>query len=176
MDSGTLILILLFGFVSASHAIFLKLAAKRKVPKIHQERLWQIYSLVNGSLWLLVFFWTAIVQFTLPRSIAYPPEIGFLGGVLVVDGIFIVVYIFSLIGFGQAMGMRFFFPEKDKRIISGIYRYLKNPMYDGFLFVLLGLAFSLGIREDFYLALASFLFLNVFLARVENYEHSLSPF
>jgi protein-S-isoprenylcysteine O-methyltransferase Ste14 len=176
MDSGTLILILLFGIVSLSHAAFLKFAEKQRRISKNTERLWQIHSSVNGPLWLLIFFGTAVLQFTLVPTIIYPSIVKILGVELVFTGIIIVVDVFSLLGFEQAMGMRFFFPERTKRIVSGVYRYFSNPMYDGFLFVLFGLGFSLGIKQDFYLALASFVFLNILLARIENYEHRLGPF
>ena len=41
-------------------------------------------------------------------------------------------------------------------------------MNDGFILLFVGLGLVLGIVEDFYLALASFVLLNIFLATIEN--------
>ncbi len=80
------------------------------------------------------------------------------------------------LGHDQAMGLRFFLPEKAIRVVTSIYRFLRNPMYDGFILVFMGLGLALGIAADLYLALVSFTLFNVLLASVENYEWSWNPF
>lgn len=49
-------------------------------------------------------------------------------------------------------------------------------MYDGFILIFIGVGLLFGIRENFYLAGASFILLNLLLARVENYKWSWNPF
>ena len=66
------------------------------------------------------------------------------------------------------MGLRFFYLEKDNRVENFLYRFLNNPMYDGFILVLVGLGLWRGVVEDFYLAFVSFILFNIFLATIEN--------
>ncbi len=65
---------------------------------------------------------------------------------------------------------------KDAKITGSLYSFLNNPMYDGFIFIFIGLGLILGIKIDFYLAAWSFLLLNIFLASIENYKWRCSPF
>jgi len=75
------------------------------------------------------------------------------------------------------MGRQFFLRENKKQwITSSIYKYLKNPMYDGFILIFLGLTLMRGTTENLLLALSSFLLLNIFLSRIESKGHDWGIF
>lgn len=140
-----------------------------------RENFWTLHKWINGSLWISLLVWTIIMQWHLPQN-DYPFEMRLLGAISISTGLFLVVQSRLLLGHNQAMGIRFFFPEKAKRITHYLYAYLNNPMYDGFILVFIGLALAFGITADFYLAGASFLLFNILLAGVENYEWKWNPF
>ncbi|QQR55027.1 hypothetical protein IPG41_00400 [Candidatus Peregrinibacteria bacterium] len=99
-----------------------------------------------------------------------------IGLITLIAGLYLSVKSRILLGRHQAMGIRFFLPEKATKITGSLYSFLNNPMYDGFIFIFIGLGLILGIKIDFYLAAWSFLLLNIFLASIENYKWRCSPF
>lgn len=168
--------LLFTALVTISHACFLLWAKNHQsLPHSTRMKLWQIHLYLNGTLWLVVAGWMVTVQFYLPRY-QYPFEAQLLGFLLIIIGLSLVAKARLLLGRSQAMGIRFFFPEKAHRIKSSLYRFLNNPMYDGFILIFIGSGFALGIVENFYFAIASFLLLNIFLASIENFEFKLNPF
>lgn len=64
--------------------------------------------------------------------------------------------------------------QKIEWITKGIYSYLHNPIYDGFVLMLVGLALVTQLSFNLILAFASFMLLNVFLASVENSQFKLT--
>lgn len=172
-----IILPLLFTtLITISHAYFLSWAKKHQnLPHNTRMKFWQIHLKLNGTLWLIDAGWIIAIQFYLTRY-QYPFEARFFGFLLIIIGLFLVAKARLLLGRSQAMGIRFFFPEKAHRIKGSLYRFLNNPMYDGFILIFVGGGFALGIVENFYFALASFLLFNIFLASIENFEFRLNPF
>lgn len=168
--------IIFFAAVTFSHAGFLIFAKKFQASsESFRSKLWKLHLTFNGVLWFAFVGLITAVQFSFAHS-AYPAVIKIFGVAFTFFGAMLVAKSHFLLGINRAMGLRFFFPEKTKQIKSGAYRFLNNPMYDGFMLMLLGLALWLGIREDLYLALASFFLLNIFLASIENYKFKLNPF
>lgn len=167
--------LLFFLFVTLSHAFWL-IFAKKNIRRSASSRrkVWLAHYWINGSLWLFVIVWIIVLQFTIPRT--YLNNLKYLGIFFIFSGTFLAFRSFLNLGLNQAMGLRFFFPDKARKVSKGLYKFLNNPMYDGFISVFLGLSLTLGIKEDFYIALASFLFFNIFLASIENYKFSLNPF
>lgn len=161
-----IILIVFAALVSTSHATALFFAKKQ---------LWKLHQIINGTLWIVVFIGTGAIQFYLPR-VEFPFWLRAVGFLSIFIGLALVIRVRLLLGRNQAMGIRFFFPEEAKRVTHSLYTYLNNPMYDGFILLLVGLGFGFGIPYDFYLAGASFILFNVFLAAVENYEWKWNPF
>jgi len=169
-------IILFFAFAALSHGAFLFFARHHQNYSTEKKlRLWLLHTWLNGTLWLMLASFVGTAQFLFLRFNP-TPQVQFLGLVSLVIGCFFVARSHLALGFKQAMGLRFFFPKKTKKITAGLYRFLNNPMYDGFLFILIGLGLTLGIVEDFYLAIASFILLNIFFASVENYTLKLNPF
>lgn len=162
--------------LTISHGSFLVYARKHSAaPAVQRMRWWQIHLTVNGILWIAAFVWIVALQFVLPRVDVLDVSRA-IGITMAIVGILIVGYTRHLLGREQAMGVRFFFPERLRRVNSSLYRYLRNPMYDGFLLVLVGLGLSLGIQGDYLLAVVSFVLLNVSLAQIENFQVSINPF
>lgn len=164
-----LYLVLLFSvLVTVSHASALQFGKRHlTAPLADRERWWKRHLPVNGILWLILFVWILFLQFHFPQGETSLFE-QITGLLLILLGIVLVVWSRVLLGRHQAMGIRFFLPERSHRVDSSLYRYLTNPMYDGFIFVLIGLGLLLGVKQDYLLAAASFILLNQFLARIEN--------
>ena len=74
-----------------------------------------------------------------------------------------------LLGPARLNGLRFFNPTlKHERIISGPFRRMKNPMYTGYFFVLLGVALLKDSLYDIAIAAESLVLLNGVQAWIEN--------
>ena len=169
----------LLGFsalVTISHGSALLFAkSQQKYSHKKREKLWRIHSLVNGSLWIVLLIWILLFQWLALHSI-YPSWMRIIGLIMLIAGLYLSIKSRILLGRHQAMGIRFFLPEKTTKITSSLYSFLNNPMYDGFILIFIGVGLLFGIRENFYLAGASFILLNLLLARVENYKWSWNPF
>ena len=172
-----LLLILFFIFTTLSHAVFLIFIKQHsQISEQKRNNLWLTHLWWNGIIWAVLFLWIIGLQFTFPQTLNTSLLLKLVGLILLILGAVIVIAISLALDFRHLMGLRFFYPSKARRMHSFLYKVLNNPMYDGFLLILIGLALHLGIVEDFYLALISFLLLNIFLATVENYEFGLNPF
>ena len=162
--------------VTASHAAFLSFArARLRYDLALRQRWWNQHLLLNGILWLVVFAWVLLLQRLLPHEATTLAK-SIIGWVLIGLGAVLVSWSRLLLGRHQAMGIRFFLPERARQVSSSLYRYLNNPMYDGFILLLVGMGLAFGLRENFFIAVASFILLNLLLARLENPRSSLNPF
>ncbi len=169
------LVLVVVSLITLSHAIFL-LLGKRAAhqPLAVREKLWHFHQLINGTLWTLAFFWLVILQGILPAHGV--SSLSRIGGVIIFSvGLLLVGHVRRMLGYERAMGVRFFFPERTQWINDDIYLYLNNPMYDGFVLVLIGAGMMFGIREDFWLAVASFVLFNILLAKIENGSGKWSP-
>jgi len=162
--------------VSISHGSALIYAkSQQNHPYKKRERAWQVHSFINGSLWLVLSVWILWFQWASPHS-AYPLWLETIGFITLIAGLCLSVKSRLLLGPHQAMGIRFFLPEKSKKITSSLYSFLNNPMYDGFILILMSMGLIFGVEADFYLAALSFILLNIFLASIENYRWRWNPF
>lgn len=155
-------------FVTWRHGVFLNNAqTKQNSPVQQRQILWKKHLQTNGVLWLVLFVAVGVFQWTM-----HEPFTSFLrfvlGTIFFFLGIFLVVWVRLLLGKDQAMGVRFFFPERFRRVHGGPFRWLHNPMYDGFILILLSGWLMFGVWEDIVLAVVSFFLLNMYLARIEN--------
>lgn len=168
-----IILVLAFAVVvTVSHARSLRRAQiNSQAPREERLALWQKHQRVHGTIWVLLLIAIGLVEifFTHPLITAKP----LLGLPLVAAGLLLAVWSRRILGRAGAMGIRWFLPEDAGHWEArGPYRWLANPMYDGFLLIFLGLGIGLGIHENFFLALASLILLNACLARVESRGHT----
>lgn len=169
-------LLIFFIFVTISHASALLFAKQHQNYSAEKrKRLWQLHWWINGTLWVGLLAWIIVTQWFLPRT-AYPLWVQITGLVSFLAGVYLSLQSRLLLGPYQPMGLRFFFAERAKKIDHSLYHVLNNPMYDGFALILIGIGLVFGIEADFYLAAASFLLLNIFLAAIENYTWKWNPF
>ena len=169
-------LLVFSALVTVSHGsalLFAKFQQNYSYKK--REKSWRLHSLINGSLWVILLVWILLFQWISPHSI-YPLWIEVIGFIALIAGLYLSVKSRILLGRHQAMGIRFFLPEKAKKITSSLYSFLNNPMYDGFILIFVGMGLIFGVKADFYLAVWSFLLLNIFLAGIENYKWKWNPF
>lgn len=162
-----IVILLVAAAVTANHANSLRRAQRlREAPTDTRLRLWKRHAWQNGALWLLLFLLIALAEFFFSKKLTPRP----LPGVcLTVIGLILVIWSRYILGRAGAMGIRWFVPEKISAWETrGPYRFLTNPMYDGFILIFIGLGLWFGTTENFVLALASFLFLNLFLNKVES--------
>ena len=88
-------------------------------------------------------------------------------------GLFALAAVLFVASFGQ-LGLRrtfngYFFDSGSPKLVSGaIYRWLENPMYDGFWISFVGLALIQANAAYLVLAAASYLLLNRCEAKIEN--------
>lgn len=160
--------------VTVAHA-FMLLHVKRTHVAEKREKLWKWHLHLIGTLWILNIIWLILLHFYF-SPVSFPPWAIIIGVFCIGTGLLLYTRSRLLLGRNQAMGMRFFFPEKSKKITTGVYHFLHNPMYDGFVLIFLGIGLLFGFVEDFYLATASFVLFNIFLASVENFEFHWNPF
>ena len=167
-------LISLFALVTVLHYLSLKVQAKHEFyTKTFGKYGFQIHCLITGFLWILLF-----VAFIFTDKSNYPNLSIFnsylfkpMGFLLSLIGIVLIFWSGSLLGLKKAWGIRFF-EKKYKDIIEkrGPYKFLVNPIYDGFFVYFLGKTIVTDSLLYLFLSLESFLLLNIFLARFENQE------
>lgn len=107
-------------------------------------RLRRIFNWVNWKLvfeFILTFFIPFLyltniyVAFVTPNTVKLPPLLTLFG--LAVAFLGLVIWILSFISLGKSFGV---LPQKQKRVKSGIYKYLNHPMYIGIWLSFLGLS------------------------------------
>src|SRR5438876_60426 len=129
-----------FTLITINHALFLFFG---KSQKKENKIFWNIHLILNGILWLVLLSWIILIQFN-PRDFQPLLWIQILGAVVFLGGTLLVINAFNRLGLKYAMGYRFFTKEKQVWISRGIYSKLDNPMYDGFVLILIGLGLFLG--------------------------------
>ena len=168
MNAYLITSIFLACLVTWSHGRALKTAlVHQSNSELERKKAWNRHLVTNGILWLVLFADVLALQFILPRQ-DLPPLTRLLGLIMILGGVALVAWTRILLGRDQAMGNRFYFPHTTRKVLVGPFPFVRNPMYDGFILILVGLGLSLGIYGDLVLAGVSFLLLNVWLARIEN--------
>lgn len=162
---NSIFLLIFFVFATLSHALFLIIAKSSKANR--KLRLWNIHIWFNGIIWSALTLFIILVQFN-SGNFKPPLIIQIVGMLLCIGGLILVSSSFKKLGFKQTMGHRFFVNQNFKWISLGLYSFLQNPMYDGFILILVSLGLILGKTLDFYIAIESFILLNIFLASIEN--------
>lgn len=148
-----------FSLLTCLHAASLK----RLIPWSFHTHLWimgGLCNICNVSIVLLVIL--------LPRTTSFPAGVRTAGMAIVFLGLALSVWHRLLLGRKRFMGGRCFDTQYDTRTSGGLYRYLRNPIYDGIILTFIGLTIWRENTDFLLLALASFFFLNVFMARIEG--------
>lgn len=169
-----IILIFLFALVTALHYLSLKIQTKHGFyTKTFGKYGFQIHCLITGILWVMMF-----ASFIFADKSNYPNLSVFnyylfkpIGLLLSLTGVILIFWSGSLLGLKRTWGIRFFDKNyKDTIEKRGPYKFLINPIYDGFFVYFLGKTLVNDSLFYLILSLESFLLLNVFLARFENQE------
>ena len=125
---------------------------------------WMLHSLIILPFWLLFTILVSqlnrhyIVSFDLPVSTWF-------GYGLIMMGTVMFTFAVREVGSQALVNGNFF--GKGKIVNSGIYRFLKNPIYDSYVLFFLGLGFSLSNAAFFFFAVMSYIGLNIIESRVE---------
>ena len=140
----------------------------------HAFFVYNVITLVPWAAFVLLF---AALQFSQHPSLPWG-NLWFqvIGGILIFSGASLALWVAILLGPARLNGLGYFAPAmidvKEERVISGPFRWMKNPMYTGFFLVFLGIALGKNSLYDLAIALESLLLLNGFQAGVENREWS----
>lgn len=104
----------------------------------------------------------------LPRAVV-PPWSGVVGGLLIVSGLFLML--FSIFHFLWARGTPVPFSPPPKLVTAGPYRFVRNPMLTGIFMQLFGLGVFLGSLSLVFVFTPLFIIINVWeLKNVEEPE------
>lgn len=90
---------------------------------------------------LATLFLMACLYFTLPLRILLPP-MTYIGAILIILGI--IIDICSVIAFAKAGTPIKPFTVSKQLVTQGLYKFTRNPMYLGMVFILLGSAVLMG--------------------------------
>lgn len=153
------------------HSLFLIYGPKFK----NKTKIWNLHFYLNSFFWFILLIVILLPVFNFDSYGSVGVEI-IIPLIFFVIGFYLVMRSYFILGTDQLMGYRFFFPEKVQKIEKGLFKYLHNPMYDGFILILISLGLLTWIMEYFYLAGVSFISLNLYLASIENYEFNINPF
>lgn len=96
-------------------------------------------------------------------------QVWIMGTGLIVSLVGIGTWIHSYISLGKSFGV---LPKRQKRVVGGIYRYLKHPMYVGIMLTFVGLASANGSRLGLGFSLLVLLPVLVIRAYLEEKELS----
>lgn len=165
-------LIVLFAATIFLYYLSLKIQAKYKFYTYRfGKNGFVIHCILTGLMFIFLFF-SFLVRNTkyIKLPIFYPVFI-IIGNIFELIGAIIIVWSFLILGIKRTWGIRYFEKTyKEKIEKRGPYRFLINPIYDGFFILLTGKALSFNSLFHLIIAVESFILLNVFLARFENKE------
>ncbi len=138
-----LIILMLFIFINLSyHIIVLYFEYEKKVlTKILKTKAFTFHSFISMTLWSINGLMIVAFQLSDHPVLHNFQPISLLGGIFLVIGIIIGTLGYLTLGLVRSLHYNFFYDIENKIILKGIYSYLSNPEYVGFLFILLGLAF-----------------------------------
>lgn len=133
-------------------------------------RAFSIYNFITLAPWAAFLLFYVTLQFEQHPQLPWPSlwhQV--IGGILVVSGTCLSVWVATLFGPARLNGLRHFTGATDEgRIKSGPFRWIDNPMYTGYFLILLGIALWQNSLYDLVIALESLLLLNGVQARIEN--------
>jgi len=134
----------------------------RLYDKFHHG--WMIHSLIILPFWLLFTILVSQLDshYTAPFDL---PILTWLGYGLITMSIVMFTFAIREVGSQALVNGNFF--GKGKMVNSGIYRFLKNPIYDSYMLFFVGLGFSFSNAAFFFLAVISYIGLNAIESRVE---------
>ena len=130
------------------------------------SRGWYVHLAMIAPGWLLFL----TLQAQLGRHLLWPlpPWLRPIGAAASLVGLALVADAAARLGFAGTLNGHFFGRGPKQRVGNGTFRWLRNPMYDGFFLLFVGEALLIPNAVYLVLAAESVLLLNLFEARVEN--------
>jgi len=116
-------------------------------------------------------FWLTFVLLISGLNQAYGidmPEYPSVGYLLIVIATSLFVVSIRQIGSGALVNANFFQKSRVKPISTGVYKFLKNPIYDSYSLLFMGLGFALSNAAFFVIAGVSFIGLNIIESKIER--------
>jgi len=156
-------------------ALSLVLAITVNSASVYLHRRWRIYDgfenglLVHGL--VITPFWLTFVLLISGLNQAYGidmPEYPSVGYLLIVIATSLFVVSIRQIGSGALVNANFFQKSRVKPISTGVYKFLKNPIYDSYSLLFMGLGFALSNAAFFVIAGVSFIGLNIIESKIER--------
>ena len=134
-------------------------------------RAFSIYNFITVAPWTAFLLLYVTLQFRQHPELPWPSLwVQVLGVVLVLAGAVLALQVAILLGPARLNGLRHFTGATGvERIVSGPFRWMDNPMYTGYFFVLLGVALWKNSLYDLVIASESLLLLNGLQATIENW-------
>ena len=165
-----IITIILFILASSINTYLLHLQKRKCLTKWLGQIAFKVFCFITFIPWILfVISETFLVRYTSFPIPIYFGVMKILGWILVGTGVILIIWTIQTIGFKNFAGYRFFMDKQSTHLTrSGIFAYLKNPTYVGFVLLFIGIGLIVNSLEQFVLALLSFILLNCIEARVEN--------
>lgn len=132
---------------------------------------WNTHQFLIAPAWLLFFTMSSqISRFTVWPMPIYAPEIGW---ALLAIALFMMVSALKIMDIQVLTNGWLFGVGPRKTHHTGIYKYFKNPFYNGVVLIYVGLAFIGSNAAFLVVAGLLYLLLNHFQARLENIADSL---
>jgi len=165
---------IIFAIITFFHYLSLKLQSRYQIYTIYfDKKAFTVHFIFTSLLWIV---WLILFFILSPNN----PSIGlpFYNQFFVPMGIFtsmvgliLIIWSGCLLGLRRAWGIRYFEKNlKNKIERRGPYKYLNNPIYDGFVLYSLGKALTNNSFIYLLISLECYLFFNVFLSSFENKE------
>lgn len=125
-----------------------------------------IFSIVL-PFWVILPFLLILLNSYLHLPVINDPFLKLIGSILILLGIITALYIFFLFkeyGSGTPSPLI----PTQKFVIKGLYKYMRNPMYFGYMLIFLGEAFLIGRFLLFFYFLAAFFLLDLYVIKIEE--------
>jgi protein-S-isoprenylcysteine O-methyltransferase Ste14 len=137
------------------------------------SRAWYVHLAIITPIWGLFL----LLQGRLGSQVHWPlaPELKPAGVALGTLGVALLLGTSWQLGLTRTFNGYFFGRGRQEPVSGGVFRWLRNPIYDSFLVLFVAEAFGLGNAVYLILAAESFLLLNQLEARVENRPFRADP-
>lgn len=137
------------------------------------KQAWYVHLALTTPIWGLFL----VLQGRLGSQVHWPvaPELKPAGVALWAVGVALLLATSWQLGLTRTFNGYFFGRGRKEPVNGGVFRWLRNPMYDSFCILFVAEAFWLGNAVYLVLAAESFLLLNQIEARVENRPFGADP-
>lgn len=137
----------------------------RLYTRLFGQRAWAAHVILLAIVWPTLVVLLAVLSFPVW---VLPDWLSSLGAGVLATGIVLFIVSAQQLGWADTLNGRFFGKGKRQAVRSGLYAFLKDPMYDSFILILVGVACLTANGVYLLFAAESFVFLNLIETRVER--------